>query len=60
MRSHALVMRDVAPHFQDSTARWQENFQHVQRLRQDWSEQVELAQALAQASWDARNDTPSS
>ena len=60
MRSRELVMRDVARHFQDSTARLQENFQHVQLLRQHWSEQVEAAQALAQASWDARNDTPSS
>lgn len=60
MRSHELVMRDVAPHFQDSTARLLSNFQHVQRLRQDWSEQVEAAQALAQANWDERNAIPSS
>ena len=59
MRSHELVMRDVAPHFQGSTQRLQSNFEHVQRLRHDWSEQVEAAQALAQASWDARADKPS-
>ena len=55
MRSHELVMRDVAPHFQDSTARLLSNFEHVKRVRQDWSEQVEKAQALAQANWDNRN-----
>ena len=53
-RSHELVMRDVAPHFQDSTSRLLGNFEHVQRLRQDWSEQVEKAQAAAQAAWDNR------
>ena len=57
MRSHELVMRDVAPHFQDSTSRPLGNFEHVQRLRQDWSEQVEKAQAAAQAAWDNRTAT---
>ena len=58
MRSHELVMRDVAPHFQGSTERLQANFEHVQRLRKDWSQQVEQAQALAQATWDAEKAAP--
>lgn len=54
MRSAELVMRDVAPHFQGTTARLQSNFEHVVDLRQDWSLQVENAQALAQKTWDER------
>ena len=53
MRSHELVMRDVAPHFQGTTARLLSNFEHVQGLRNDWSLQVENAQALATATWEA-------
>jgi hypothetical protein len=54
MRSAELVMRDVAPHFQGTTARLQSNFEHVVDLRKDWSLQVENAQALAQKTWDER------
>ena len=51
MRSYELVMRDVAPHFQGSTERLLSNFEHVKQLRNDWSKQVENAQALATQQW---------
>lgn len=54
LKSHELVIRDVAPHFQQRTSRQQENFDRVTALRENWNSEVAQAQAKAAADWEAK------
>jgi limonene 1,2-monooxygenase len=51
MHSHELLMRDVAPHFQNNTSRQDESFRRMQ-AGGDWGATVEAAQAKAAAAYE--------
>jgi limonene 1,2-monooxygenase len=53
MRSHELMMREVAPVFRGSTTRQLENFDRLKSMSTDWSDVVVRAQAAAVSQYES-------